>query len=112
MSIILASMLAASTLLPQIDRATLDLQAQAESFQSNRAGRASRAGNGRSLDWSALATICRAAGRQPDPNAFLATLSRAYSMSPSEAAGLQGNCAGYFAGRAEARRASFNGTYR
>ncbi len=55
------------------------------------------------LDLSAITTICRAAGNQSDPATFLATLSRAYSLSSSEGTSLRTSCAAYLAGRADAR---------
>lgn len=58
---------------------------------------------GSELDLSAITSICRAAGSQPDPAGFLATLSRAYSMSADRSAQLRTSCAAYLAGRADAR---------
>ncbi len=62
-----------------------------------------RRASGGALDLSAITTICRAAGNQADPATFLATLSRAYSLSTSEGASLRTSCAAYLAGRADAR---------
>lgn len=59
------------------------------------------------LDLSAITTICRAAGNQPDPANFLATLSRAYSMSPTQSSSLRTSCAAYLAGRADARSVDY-----
>lgn len=59
------------------------------------------------LDLSAITTICRAAGNQPDPAGFLATLSRAYAMAPDRSAQLRTSCAAYLAGRADARTVGF-----
>jgi hypothetical protein len=55
------------------------------------------------IDLSSLTTICRAADGLADPAAFLATLSRAYSLSATESASLRTGCAAYLAGRADAR---------
>lgn len=62
-----------------------------------------RRASGGAMDLSAITTICRAAGNQGDPAAFLATLSRAYSLSNSESMSLRTSCAAYLAGRADAR---------
>lgn len=58
-------------------------------------------------DLSAITTICRAAGNQPDPAGFLATLSRAYAMAPDRSAQLRASCAAYLAGRADAQTTGF-----
>ena len=58
---------------------------------------------GGALDLSAITTICRAAGNQPDPATFIATLSRAYSLTGVESSSLRTSCAAYLAGRADAR---------
>ena len=55
------------------------------------------------MDLSAITTICRAAGSQDNPATFLATLSRAYSLSSNESSSLRTSCAAYLAGRADAR---------
>jgi hypothetical protein len=62
-----------------------------------------RRASGGAMDLSAITTICRAAGTQGDPAGFLATLSRAYSLSASESSSLRTSCAAYLAGRADAR---------
>lgn len=62
-----------------------------------------RRASGGALDLSAITTICRAAGNQPDPATFLATLSRAYSLNNGESSSLRTSCAAYLAGRADAR---------
>ncbi len=62
-----------------------------------------RRASGGALDLSAITTICRAAGNQPDPATFLATLSRAYSLNNNESSSLRTSCAAYLAGRADAR---------
>ena len=108
MHIILAAFLAGPTLLPQIDRRSLELQARAESLQP-RAIRARNAvatsnGGGLTLDLGSITTICRAAGGQSDPAAFLSRLSAAYSLSHQERAALRASCAAYLQGRADAGR--------
>ncbi|MFN3946031.1 MAG: hypothetical protein ACK4K7_13990 [Allosphingosinicella sp.] len=95
-AILIALAASAAQVLPDIDRASLDLQARAEALQEP-AGR-------RSLDIASVSTICNAAAGQPDPAAFIATLSRAYALSRSEGASLRSNCAAYMAGRADAGR--------
>jgi len=62
-----------------------------------------RRASGGALDLSAITTICRAAGNQADPAAFIATLSQAYSLNSSESSSLRTSCAAYLAGRADAR---------
>jgi hypothetical protein len=96
-----AAMLLAPAALPEIDRAALDRQARIEAVRPRLK---LAAGHGGLLDLDAMTTVCRAAGRQRDPAAFLATLSRAYALGASESAALRGSCAAYMAGRADARR--------
>ena len=67
-----------------------------------------RRASGGALDLSAITTICRAAGNQADPATFLATLSRAYSLSSAEGASLRTSCAAYLAGRADARTNNYD----
>ncbi|HEY0114860.1 MAG TPA: hypothetical protein VGB54_03985 [Allosphingosinicella sp.] len=62
-----------------------------------------RRASGGALDLSAITTICRAAGNQADPATFIATLSRAYSLTTPESSSLRTSCAAYLAGRADAR---------
>lgn len=110
MELILFALLAGKAVLPQIDRSALDLQARAEALQP-RAHRAStprrpvvrRASTG-PLDLSAITTICRAAGNQADPAAFIARISGAYTLSGDDSQSLRSSCAAYLAGRADARR--------
>jgi hypothetical protein len=106
---ILAALLAGSTVLPQIDRSTLELQARAEALQPApapaRRPTVRRATAGR-LDLASITTICRAAGNQTDPATFLARLSNAYALTVEDSASLRSSCAAYLAGRADARRAS------
>lgn len=101
MSMILAAaLLIGPSGLPEIDRHSLDLQARAEALQP-RLARSQREGL---FELEAMTTVCRAAGSQPDPGAFLATLSRAYGLNAHEATALRGSCAAYLAGRADRRR--------
>jgi hypothetical protein len=105
MNIVLTALIAGSTLLPDIDRQSLELQARAEALRATGSqATVRRAAGGGPLDLTSLATICRAAGNQSDPAAFLATLSRAYSMSREESASLRSSCAAYLAGQADARQ--------
>lgn len=100
MSIILAALLLGPSGLPEIDRSSLELQARAEALQP-RLARSTREGL---FELEAMTTVCRAAGSQPDPRAFLSTLARAYGLDASQSAALRGSCAAYLAGRADARR--------
>lgn len=113
MEIILAALLAGKTILPAIDRETLELQARAEALQPRAAVAASgmrprprRASSSGALDLSAITTICRAAGNQTDPASFISRLSGAYSLPADERESLRSSCAAYLAGRADARRVS------
>ena len=101
MIILLAALLLGPSGLPEIDRNALELQARAEALQPRLANASQRAGL---FELEAMTTVCRAAGSQPDPRAFIATLSRAYGLSASESAALRGSCAAYLAGRADGRR--------
>lgn len=102
MSIFLTAMLLGPVALADIDRASLDLQARAEALQPRVVQASSRQSGLFELD--ALTTVCRAAGNQRDPRAFLGTLSRAYDLSAAQSQALRGSCAAYLAGRADARR--------
>lgn len=113
MHIILAALLAGPTLLPQIDRRSLELQARAEALQprattprTTRRTAPRRASSGGALDLASITTICRAAGNQSDPAAFIARLSSAYSLNNQDSDALRSSCAAYLAGRADARRTS------
>jgi len=101
MNIFLAAMLLAPGPLPEIDRASLDMQARAEALQPRTASASSRRGL---FELDTMTTVCRAAGGQADPRAFIATLSRAYGLNATESAALRGSCAAYMAGRADGRR--------
>jgi hypothetical protein len=97
-------------LLPDIDRRAIEMQARAEQLQASRPAPARRnpaprrAAGGGNLDMGAITTICRAAGGQADPAAFISTLSRAYALSSEEDRSLRSSCAAYLAGQADARR--------
>jgi len=106
MELILAALLAGKYVLPQIDRSALELQARAEALQPARAARrpAVRRASSGPLDLSSITTICRAAGNQADPAAFIARISGAYSLSSEDNASLRSSCAAYLAGRADASR--------
>ncbi|MGQ0558730.1 MAG: hypothetical protein ACT4OE_03975 [Sphingosinicella sp.] len=106
MEIILAALLAGKTVLPAIDRSTLELQARAEALQtpshSDDRQVARRATSPMTLDLDAVTTICRAAGQQADPARFIARISRAYALPADEAQSLRASCAAYLAGVADA----------
>ena len=115
MELILAALLASKTVLPTIDRQSLELQARAEALQPRDGGTAPtttttrrapvrRAAASSALDLGSITTICRAAGNQADPAAFIARLSRAYSLSSDESVSLRSSGAAYLAGRADAGR--------
>ena len=111
MEIILAALLAGKTVLPAIDRETLELQARAEALQPRTAVSETirrpvprRAASPGTLDLASITTICRAAGNQADPGRFIARLSTAYSLSRDESSSLRSSCAAYLAGRADASR--------
>jgi len=63
-----------------------------------------RASAGNPLDLAQITTICRAAGEQDDPAAFIGRLSSAYSLNADDRTSLRASCAAYLAGRADARR--------
>ena len=63
-----------------------------------------RASAGNPLDLAQITTICRAAGEQDDPGAFIGRLSSAYALSADDRTSLRSSCAAYLAGRADARR--------
>ena len=63
-----------------------------------------RASAGNPLNLAQITTICRAAGEQDDPAAFIGRLSSAYSLSADDRTSLRASCAAYLAGRADARR--------
>ena len=100
MSILLAALLLGPSGLPEIDRRSLDLQARAEALQPRLASSQAKG----LFELDAITTVCRAAGSQPDPRAFLSTLSRAYGLDATQASALRGSCAAYLAGRADGSR--------
>lgn len=105
MIVILAALLAGKTVLPHIDRQSLELQARAEALQTRSAPRpALRRANTTGLDFSQITTICRAAGNQHNPAAFLTRISTAYSLSSNDTDSLRSSCAAYIAGHADAQR--------
>jgi len=114
MILILTALLAGKAVLPQIDRNALELQARAETLQPHarpartirRQPQLRRASGGTPLDLASITTICRAAGNQADPAAFIARLTTAYSLSLDDSASLRSSCAAYLAGRADARRST------
>ena len=113
MILIVTALLAGKAVLPQIDRNALELQARAEALQPRtapakpaRRPAVRRASAGNPLDLAQITTICRAAGEQDDPAAFIARLSTAYSLSGDDSVSLRASCAAYLAGRADARRTS------
>ncbi len=106
MSIILAAFLAGPTVLPQIDRRALELQARAEALHAPVHRTASvQQGFSRPspLDLTSITTICRAAGAQVDPAGFIVRLSAAYSLDRRDSLALRASCAAYLAGNADAR---------
>lgn len=118
-----ALMLSGKPVLTEIDRRALDAQARAEASRprgtapvqarrpaatSTRAPTARRAAGG-GLDLAQITTICRAAGNQGNPTAFLTRISTAYSLTAGDTQSLRSSCAAYLAGRADARRTG--GTY-
>lgn len=121
MDFILIALLSGKTFLTEIDRTALEQQARAETLrpsattpaQSRRPAPARRTAprraSGGGLDLSQITTICRAAGNQSDPTAFLTRISTAYSLSAGDSRSLRSSCAAYLAGRADARRGG--GTY-
>ena len=98
---VFAAMLLAPAQLPEIDRGALERQARIEAVRPRVTPAAGRPGL---LDLEGMTTVCRAAGEQRDPAAFLAALTRAYALSAAEGVALRGSCAAYMAGRADARR--------
>jgi hypothetical protein len=111
MEIILAALLAGKTVLPAIDRETLEIQARAEALRprvaivSTKQRRASRrdASVG-ALDLATITTICRAAGGHAQPVAYVEGLGRAYELSGSQRHALRSNCAAYLDARADTMR--------
>lgn len=121
MSIILTALLAATSVFPNIDRHSLDVQAEAEAAQSRAAALArtnrprvqpappvsSIRASLRARDLATLVTICGAAANLRAPDEFLTVLGKAYAMPPQEIAALRATCAIYAAGRAQSGMATF-----
>lgn len=84
-------------------------QAAAQASSNSNAVRPAsiRRASGGALDLSAITTICRAAGNQADPAAFITTMTRAYSLDNGEGQSLRTSCAAYLAGRADARTSDY-----
>ena len=110
MEIILAALLASKTVLPAVDRETLDLQARAEALRPQPAAAAklrpvsSRRQSADTLDLNTITTICRAAGSHANPVAYVSRLGRAYELSASQQLSLRSNCAAYLDARADTMR--------
>lgn len=115
MVIILAAFLGGQSVLTEIDRRALDMEARAEARQPRRAAAAPvartpvrqptvRRAATSGLDFAQTTTICRASGTQADPALFLSRISTAYSLSAAQATSLRSSCAAYIAGRNDARR--------
>lgn len=103
--IVMLSAALAAQVLPQIDRASLDLMAKAEQIQPRpvRAKAVAKTGARHALkinDLPTVATICNAAARQSDPAGFISTLGTAFSLSRGEESALRETCATFLAGRA------------
>ena len=111
MELILAALLASKTVLPAVDRETLDLQARAEALRPQYAVAASSrrpavrpaAGLGL-LDLGTITTICRAAGNHANPVAYVTRLGRAYELNANQTQALRSNCAAYLNARADTLR--------
>src|SRR5688572_19855389 len=109
MEIILAALLASKTVLPAVDRETLDLQARAEALrpQTTAAAKwrpAPRRQSADPLDLNTITTICRAAGNHANPVAYVTRLGRAYELSANQQLSLRSNCAAYLDARADTMR--------
>ncbi|HTU09645.1 MAG TPA: hypothetical protein VMG08_02005 [Allosphingosinicella sp.] len=97
------------TVRPGPSRSTQTQSANAGSAAQRR-NQPRRATSGGPLDLASITTICRAAGNQEDPAAFIGRISTAYALSAADSTSLRASCAAYLAGRADARRSS-GGTY-
>lgn len=114
MVIILAAFLGGQSVLTEIDRRALDMQARLEARQPRRVAAPAvqtpvrrptpRRATASGLDFAQTTTICRASGNQANPALFLSRISTAYSLSPAEASSLRSSCAAYIAGRNDARQ--------
>jgi hypothetical protein len=111
MDILLLALLASKTVLPAIDRETLELQARAEALRptmaaasSHRRPVARRAVAGVPLDLNTITTICRSAANHARPVAYVERLGRAYELSGNQTQALRSNCAAYIDARADTMR--------
>ena len=109
MDIILAALLAGKTVLPTVDRETLELQARAEALRPAAAGTSSNRRGARSagvgtLDLNTITAICRRAGNHAQPVAYVERLGRAYELSGNQTRALRANCAAYLDARADTMR--------
>ncbi len=108
MSIIVAMLVGAAPIGAVIDRASLDLQAQAEALRPATTASRRQGPQVRLQDLGTIASICEAASRQSDPGEFLRVLERAYGMSQAESSALRSSCTGYLAARASSGRPNLN----
>ena len=108
---LLAAMLASSQALPWLDRADLDRQAKVERLRpavvalgAVPKGRRASARAMLSEDMGAVASVCRAAAKAPDPAEFLGRLGEAFAMPATEVRALRKTCGAYLAGMADANQ--------
>ena len=110
MHIILAALLASKSVLPAIDRETLEMQARAEALRPTTAVASSstrlfrRASGGVPLDLGTITTICRAAANHARPVAYVERQGRAHELSGNQMESLRSNCAAYIDARADTLR--------
>jgi hypothetical protein len=110
MEIILAALLASKTVLPAIDRETLEMQARAEALRPTTAVASSnprlfrRAVGGVPLDLGTITTICRAAANHVRPVAYVERQGRVHELSGNQMQSLRSNCASYIDARADTLR--------
>lgn len=106
MFIQLWALAAASTVLPEIDRAALDRAARAEAARAETAVVSTRAPVGKRFrldDINEHSAVCRAAGASGDPVGFIQAFGDGYFLSRGEISALAEGCAIYFARAAERR---------
>ena len=110
MDIILLALLASKTVLPAIDRETLEMQARAEALRATPAVASanphffSRRAGGVPLDLGTITTICRAAASHARPLAYIERQGRAHDLSGNQTQALRSNCAAYIDARADTMR--------
>ena len=112
MSMLLAAMLASSQALPWLDRAALDRQAKVERLRPavvalGAGSKGRRTPSARAMlaeDMGAVASVCRAAAKAPDPAEFLGRLGEAFAMPATEVRALRKTCGAYLAGMADANQ--------